>query len=187
MPSKFGNGTVRAAVTHEDASDRIADRELPEVPHNDPAETAAHDATGAVKMQTDINDICIRLFAADKAEIPWFVSLYQNVRDLIRPEKLPPLVLTSKPVAVKSIWGLYAGDPKSRYISVGVHVAAFALMMVTFTNKVVQQKLKDTVNLIDPNLKPYVAPPQKKEAGGGGGGARGKLPLFPGVRRPNRR
>src|SRR6266853_4530571 len=99
--------------------------ELPDnVPHYDPRrdsnDTAAHDATGAVKMQTDINDHLDRLFAADKAEIPWFVSLYQNVRDVIRPEKLPPLVLTSKPVAVKSIWGLYKSDPKSWGISLAI-------------------------------------------------------------------
>src|ERR1019366_7522151 len=113
---------------------------MPEVPHNDPAETAAHDASGAVKMHTDINDHLDRLFAADKAEIPWFISLYRNIHDLIKPEKLPPLEITSKPVAVKSIWGLYAKDPKSRYISVAVHVAIITLLTVTFTNKAVQQK-----------------------------------------------
>ena len=73
---------------------------MSEVPHRDPAETASHDANGAVKMHTDANDHLDRLFAADKAEIPWFVSLYQNILDIIRPEKLPPLVITSKPVAV---------------------------------------------------------------------------------------
>ena len=62
-------------------------------------------------------------------EIPWYLSLYRSVRELIRPEKLPPLEITSKPVAVKSIWGLYAGNAKSRFISVGVHLAVFSLMM----------------------------------------------------------
>jgi protein TonB len=143
---------------------------MPEVPHSDPSDTAAHDPSGAVKMQTDINDHLDRLFAADKAEIPWFVSLYQNIHDLIKPEKLPPLEITSKPVAVKSIWGLYAKDPKSRYISVAIHVAAFGLLMATFTSKVVQQQIKNTVDLIDPNLRPYEAPPKPKAAGGGGGG-----------------
>src|ERR1035438_2833205 len=133
---------------------------MPDVPHNDPAETAAHDATGAVKMQTDINDHLDRLFAADKAEIPWFISLYRNIHDVIKPEKLPPLVLTSKPVAVKSIWGLYAMNPKSFYSSTGILGTIFLLLMVTFTSKVVQKKLQETVNLIDPNLKPYEAPPK---------------------------
>src|SRR6266699_1128214 len=146
---------------------------MPEVPHGDPAETAAHYPNGEVKLHTEVNDHLDRLFAADKAEIPWFVSLYQNVRDLIKPEKLPPLEITSKPVAVKSIWGLYQGDPKSRYISVAVHVVAFSLLMIGATNKAVQQKIREGVSIIDPNLRPYEAP-RKKDAmqGGGGGGAR---------------
>lgn len=143
---------------------------MPEVLHRDSAETAVHDANGAVKLHTDVDDHLERLFAPDKAEMPWFISLYQNVHDLIKPEKLPPLELTSRPVAVKSIWGLYDKDPKSRYISVAIHIAVFSLLMVTFTNKAVQKKLTQTVDLIDPNLKPYVAPPKPKAAGGGGGG-----------------
>jgi protein TonB len=116
------------------------------------------------------DDHLARLLVPAAVEIPWYLSLYQSIRDLIRPEELPPLEVTSKPVAVKSIWGLYAKDPRSRYISVAVHIAAFGLLMVTFTNKAVQQKLTGTVNLIDPNLKPYEAPPKPKPAGGGGGG-----------------
>src|SRR5438874_4819676 len=101
---------------------------MPEGLNKDPEENAAKDSRGAVKLRTEMDDHLNRLFAADKAEIPWFLSLYQNIRDLIKPEKLPPLEVTSKPVAVKSIWGLYNRDPKSRYISVGIHIAAFALL-----------------------------------------------------------
>src|SRR5882757_816793 len=119
---------------------------MSEVPHNhEPAETAAHDANGQVKLHTDANDHLDRLFAADRAEIPWFISLYQSVRELIKPEKLPPLMLTSQPVAVKDIWGLYQKDPKSRYISVGIHVAVFALLMIGATNKQVQRAIKQSV------------------------------------------
>src|ERR1700728_4438794 len=153
---------------------------MPEVLHSDPAETAAHDATGAVKMHTDMNDHLDRLFAADKAEIPWFVSLYQNVYDLIRPEKLPPLEITSKPVAVKSIWGLYAMNPKSFYSSVSILGTVFLLLMVTFTNKAVQQKISEKLNLIDPNIEPYKPPAPKQAGGGGGGGAREIAPVTKG-------
>ncbi|HEX4279040.1 MAG TPA: energy transducer TonB [Bryobacteraceae bacterium] len=143
---------------------------MPEVPRNDPAQTAAHDANGDVKMHTDMNDHLDRLFAADKAEIPWFVSLYQNIHDLIKPEKLPPLEITSKPVAVKSIWGLYALNPKSFYSSVTILGTVFALMMFVFTSKAVQDQLKKAVDPIYLDLKPYEAPPKPKAAGGGGGG-----------------
>src|SRR5580698_8374504 len=153
---------------------------MPEIPHHDPAETAAHDATGAVKMHTDMNDHLDRLFAADKAEIPWFVSLYQNIYDVIRPEKLPPLVITSQPVAVKSIWGLYALNPKSFYTSITILGTVFALLMVTFTSKVVQQKISEKLNLIDPNIEPYKPPAPKQAAGGGGGGAREIPPVTKG-------
>ena len=33
---------------------------------------------------------------------PWFRSLYENVHDVFYPTKLPPLQLTSKPVAVNA-------------------------------------------------------------------------------------
>jgi periplasmic protein TonB len=128
---------------------------------------------------TDIH--LARLLVPSTVEIPWYLSLYRSIHDLIRPEKLPPLEITSKPVAVKSIWGLYAKDPRSRYVSVAIHLAAFALLMVTFTNKTVQRKLTENFNLIDPNLKPYEAPPRPKAAsGGGGGGAREIVPVSKG-------
>jgi TonB family protein len=152
---------------------------MPDVPQHDPAE-AAHDANGAVKMHTDMNDHLDRLFAADRAEIPWFVSLYQNVHDLIRPEKLPPLEITSRPVAVKSIWGLYALNPRSFYTSVSIVSAVFILMMVTVTNKAVQQKIAEKLDLIDPNIEPYKPPAPKKAGGGGGGGAREIAPVTKG-------
>jgi TonB family protein len=153
---------------------------MPEVPHHDSAETAAHDANGAVKMHTDMNDHLDRLFAADKAEIPWFVSLYQNIYDVIRPEKLPPLEITSKPVAVKSIWGLYALNPKSFYSSASILGTVFLLLMVTFTNKAVQQKIAEKLDLIDPNIEPYKPPAPKQAGGGGGGGAREIAPVTKG-------
>jgi periplasmic protein TonB len=152
---------------------------MPEVPHDNPGDTAIHDATGAVKMHTDINDHLDRLFAPDKAEIPWYVSLYQNLYELVRPVKLPPLELTSKPVAVKSIWGLYAMNPKSFYSSSAIITTIFALLMITFTNKTVQQKIAEKFDMIDPNIEPY-KPAPKKAGGGGGGGAREVTPVTKG-------
>jgi len=153
---------------------------MPEVPHRDPAETAIHDANGQVKLHTDANDHLDRLFAADKAEIPWFVSLYQNVYDLIRPPKLPPLEVTSKPVPVKSIWGLYAPKRKSWMMSASFVTVVVTLLMITFANKAVQQKIATKLDLIDPNIEPYKPAAPKKAGGGGGGGAREPLPVTKG-------
>src|SRR5579862_1264000 len=119
---------------------------MPEVLQHDYSEAAAHDAAGAVKLQTDMDDHLNRLFAADKAEIPWWISLYQNIRDVVRPEKLPPLVITSKPVAVKSIWGLYKNDPKSWGMSVAIQGAIVAILLIGFTNATVQKKIKENLN-----------------------------------------
>jgi TonB family protein len=146
----------------------------PEVSKSTPPQDVSH-YDPAAAADEHLN----RLFAADKAEIPWFISLYQNLHDLVKPEKLPPLVLTSKPVAVKDIWGLYAPTPKSRMISVGVHIAVFALLMIGATNKRVQQAFKDSVTLIDPHLTAF-KPDVKPAGGGGGGGDRSIKPVTKG-------
>jgi TonB family protein len=146
--------------------------------HSESVDTAVHDVNGEVKLHTDIDDHLNRLFAADKAEIPWFLSLYYNIRDVVKPEKLPPLVITSKPVAVKSIWGLYRKDPKSMYMSAAINITAVLLLYFVFSNATVQKALKQSVNLIDPNLKPFI--PEKPKGGGGGGGAREVTPVSKG-------
>lgn len=78
---------------------------MPEVLHSE-SETAVQQPTGGPPSGSPhyFDDHLSHLLDAQKAEIPWFKSLYQNFHDLIKPEKLPPLELTSKPVAVKDIW-----------------------------------------------------------------------------------
>lgn len=154
---------------------------MPDVLHND-VDTAVHDASGAVKLHVDADDHLARLLAPD-TEIPWYKSIIQSVHDLFKPPQLPPLEVTSRPVAVKDIWGLYEKDPKSRYMSVGIHVAVFALLWFGFTNPTVQKAIKQNLSLIDPNLKafvPEVKPKQNTMQGGGGGGAREPLPVSKG-------
>ena len=129
------------------------------------------------------DDHLSRMLVPQNTEIPWYKSLYLAIHDLIKPEKLPPLELTSKPVAVKDIWGLYAKDPKSRYYSVAIHVSVFCLLMWGFTSSTVQKAIKQKFDLVDPNLKPYVPevkPKNNTMGGGGGGGAREALPVSKG-------
>jgi TonB family protein len=80
---------------------------------------------------------------------------------------------------VKSIWGLYAKDPKSLAMSTGINIAAVLLLFFVFSNKTVQQAVKQSFNIIDPNLKPYV--PEKSKGGGGGGGDRSVTPVSKGM------
>jgi protein TonB len=152
---------------------------MPDVLHTD-VDTAVHDSSGAVKLHTDADDHLSRLLAPQNTEAPWYLSLYESIHDLFKPPQLPPLEVTSRPVAVKSIWGLYDKDPRSRYISVGVHVAVFALLWFGFTSPAVQKMIKQNTSLIDPNLKPFIPdakPKQNTMQGGGGGGAREPLPV----------
>ena len=150
--------------------------------HRPNVDTAVHAADGAVKLHTDPEDHLARLLAPE-TEFPWYISLIQSIKELIRPTVLPPLELTSKPVAVKDIWGLYQGDPKSRYYSVGIHVGVFALLWFGFTNPTVQKAIRQNLSLIDPNIKPFVPdvkPKQNTMQGGGGGGAKEPLPVSKG-------
>lgn len=118
-----------------------------------------------------------------ETQVPWFRAFVQNLKETFRPAKQPPLVLTSKPVAVKEIWGLTAGQEKrAGALSLLLHVSVVSLALLLGTNKAVQEKVKETVTLIAPDLAPYV-PKKQQIAGGGGGGdrsltppAKGKLP-----------
>ena len=121
-----------------------------------------------------------RLLAPAAVEIPWYVSLYGSLRDLIRPRSLPPLQLTSRPVAVKEIWGMYARDSRSRFVSVGIHAAVFALLMFGFASPTVQRAIQRNFTMLDPNLKPFIPEKPKQNSGGGGGGAKEALPVTKG-------
>jgi len=116
-------------------------------------------------------------------EQPWFKGLYQNIRELINPPKLPPLELTSKPVPVKNIWGLYATDKKNMGYSLLLQSGVVILLMTVSLNKTVQNAVKQqVVPIFAPDLAPLK--PQKDISHGGGGGgdrsptpaAKGKLP-----------
>ncbi len=131
-------------------------------------------------MQPD--DHLSRLLAPE-TEIPWYKSLYQGIHDLIYPEKLPPLELTSKPVAVKDIWGLYTPDRKKFLYSTAMVATTIIAAVVVFRTPAVQQIIKAKFSIIDPNLKPFepdIKPKPKAMQGGGGGGAREPLPVSKG-------
>jgi hypothetical protein len=59
------------------------------------------------------DDHLARLLPPASLDAPWYRSLVQSIQESIRPPKLPPLEVTSKPVAVKDIWGLYGRQKKS--------------------------------------------------------------------------
>ena len=111
----------------------------------------------------------------ENVEPPWFVGIWRNIQDMIHPEKLPPLEVTSKAIPVKDIWGLYATNPKSMIYSLALQGSVVALLFTVSFSRTVQQKLHETVTLIAPVLEP-LKPQKDISQGGGGGGNRSPIP-----------
>ncbi len=115
-------------------------------------------------------------------ELPWYKSFVSNVRDLIRPPKLPPLEVTSKPVEVKTIWGAYQGaERKSGAVSIGIHVAIVALMLIIFQAPVRNAIKKGGEIIYLPAFRPKLPPAAEKMSGGGGGGQKVPQPVSRGA------
>ena len=122
-----------------------------------------------------IPDVHLDRLLPGNMEPPWFVGIWQSIREMLHPEKLPPLELTSKPVAVKDIWGLYPTERKSMLYSLALQAAVVALLFTVTFNKHVQQIVKEKVSLIAPALEP-LKPQKQAMQGGGGGGDRSPIP-----------
>jgi protein TonB len=105
-------------------------------------------------------------------------SLVQNFEDTFFPKKQPPLVLTSKPVPVKDIWGFYDHKKSSAALSTVAHIIVLSLILVGtyYIGKKVVEKPRENVILVAPVMDTPVMKPSKQEvAGGGGGGDRDKF------------
>ena len=120
-----------------------------------------------------------RLITSEILDLPWYRSLYRNLRELIHPPRLPPLELTSQPVVVKDIWGLYGRQKKSFIMSTGFQtalVAAVALVGLTGSHaprdigRLFQRVYLDAPLADVPRLHPSL------KTGGGSGGDRSVLP-----------
>ena len=122
--------------------------------------------------------------------VPWYESLVTQVRELLSNKKEPPLVLTSKPVPVKDLWGDYRYTKQAAASSALTHIVFLAILLITaFQSKAVQEAAKKTATLILPvDISDYLpkAPQLNKPMGGGGGGgdrsptpaSKGRLPKF---------
>jgi protein TonB len=116
-------------------------------------------------------------------EEPWFRSLTRTLCEAVSPPELPPLELTSKPVAVKEIWGLYSKDKKSNLMSVAVHTTVVILLFTVASSKAIQNTAKKVVSLVAPDIAAYIprmAAQREQIGGGGGGGDRSQTPASKG-------
>jgi protein TonB len=164
----------RAVATHQRVNVWLSEL-------SSPAEDAVvnvHSALAALRSRiaapfagVTAEDHLARLLAPD-TEIPWYKSIFENIREFVHPQELPPLELTSKPVAVKDIWG-QGTSPRALASSVVFQGALVAALLLLSTNAKVQKAITNVVLMAPPPPpKPVPAKPNQ----GGGGGARSPLP-----------
>jgi TonB family protein len=119
-------------------------------------------------------------------QLPIWTAAFYNVRDFFFPPKLPPLQVTSRPVQVKSIWGMTGGKGRfSALYSGAAHVSVVALLFILGSSAAQDEDMKDTVTLIAPDIDiapylPKLKPKPQQMGGGGGGGDRSPTPASKG-------
>ncbi len=101
--------------------------------------------------------------------------LWSNLRDAFFPRRLPPLELTSRPIAVVDRLAVQR-DPLSSAISFVLHAAILGLILFfafqVHRQIVAPRQVAITHLTIKPYLPPVTQPAPKSMGGGGGGGAR---------------
>jgi len=118
---------------------------------------------------------------------PVWKTIAGNIRELFHPVKLPPLELTSTPIAVNDPFAVKR-DAVSSSFSVGVHVVIIALIAWFIYMAHLHLKPITKVAVVTPvDTTPFlpIAPKGPVMGGGGGGGShdilqtpKGKLPEF---------
>jgi periplasmic protein TonB len=122
------------------------------------------------------DDHLARLLPPSTLEIPWYRSLAGSIREWVNPSDLPPLEVTSRPVAVKDIWGLYGRQKRSWFLSLSFQVVVVVLLFTAFSTKAMQKAIREVTTLVAPVDLSQYKPKLEKMQGGGGGGDRSPLP-----------
>lgn len=131
--------------------------------------------------QSDATPELKLLLGEDLTAPPLWRSLLDNLRERLFPPKLPPLELTSQPVALPETWGQDDYQRRSAAISFVLHAAALGtLFVLSLAGARLVTKPAQTVSLVEPPLSDYLPVPLPKASqragGGGGGGDHDKLP-----------
>jgi TonB family protein len=117
-----------------------------------------------------------RLIPPQSLDLPWYRSLYRSLRELIHPPRLPPLELTSQPVLVKDIWGLYGRQKKSFVMSVGFQTALVAaIVLLGLSNSRVPRDVRNLIRRVYLDVPPEDVPRISPSTKGGGGGGDGSV------------
>ena len=115
-------------------------------------------------------------------EKPIWVGLWESIRDVFFPVKLPPLVLTSTPIPVPDRMAVKP-NPWAIGISTTVNIAIL-LIVLFFVGRRIVEAVRPNLLATNIDVGDYDAAKAMKKAGGGGGGGdrsiidpnKGKLP-----------
>ena len=102
-------------------------------------------------------------------EKPIWTGLYESIRDVFFPVKLPPLVLTSKPIPVPDRMAVKP-NPWAIGISSSVNLLILLALLFFGVRKIIEATQKPQVTPIDITDFDVKAPKADSAAGGGGGG-----------------
>ena len=103
---------------------------------------------------------------------PVWTTIFKDVRGLFNKEKLPPLVLTSTPIAVPDPFQVKR-SPTSTTVAIITHVAVIAFFVWLALYVRTHQKPVPPKQLAAVDITPFrpIAPAGAAMGGGGGGGA----------------
>jgi len=105
-------------------------------------------------------------------------SLFRNLDDFFFPKKQPPLVLESKPIPVRDIWGFYNYKRNGALGSTTAHIILLAVIIggtLLGRRMIMPPKTPQVTTLIAPDDIPPLPPAKTLAGGGGGGGDHDKL------------
>jgi len=102
-------------------------------------------------------------------EKPIWVELYESIRDVFFPVKLPPLELTSTPIPVPDRMAVKP-NPWAIGISTGVNIAILLVALFVVGRTIVNAVTKPQEIATNIDVSDFNAPQAKTAAGGGGGG-----------------
>lgn len=133
----------------------------------------AAEAAGAQEVESGLG-----LFGGERKQEGVFRSLWGGMRELVMPNRLPPLVLESQPVAVVDRMAV-GRSYRSTGWAVGAHALAILLIAYLVKTHVRFAAPVKPVQVTELQVPPQ-APP-KASAMGGGGGQRGPKPVTKGT------
>ena len=113
-------------------------------------------------------------------EQPIWVGLYESIRDVFFPPKLPPLELTSTPIPVPDRMAVKM-NPLATGLAAAFNIG-LVLVLLFFVGKKIIEATKPPLTVTNIDVSEFNAPKKLNMAGGGGGGnqtqdpTKGRLP-----------